>query len=227
MFGCVERFLDPQYWIGMLMAVPAIVIGLTFHEYAHAWTANRLGDPTARALGRLTFNPIKHLSLIGTICFLIFRIGWAKPVPVNPENFKKPRKGMILVSVSGPTASLIIAIAFGLVARILSFIIPPDPSSALATYLYTILVFGALLNTVFAIFNILPIPPLDGSQILFNLLPPRYNNIVMWLQRYGFFILLAFIVLLGPFLWLILGTPSMLLSRLLVGDRIMSIIQYI
>ena len=225
--GLFERFLSLEYWASVLMAVPAVIIGLTFHEYAHAWTANKLGDPTAKAMGRLTFNPLRHLSVIGTICFLLFRFGWAKPVPINPANFEKPRRGIIITSIAGPTGSLIIAVAFAILARLLSLFLPPDPSSLLSSYVYSILVYGTILNILFFFFNLIPIPPLDGSQILFNLLPARYANVYQFLQRFGFFILIGFIVLFRGIFWLILGTPTLFLSHLLVGNRILSIIQSI
>ena len=104
-----------DYLISLLYSIPAVLIALCFHEYAHAWMANKLGDPTAKNMGRMTIDPTKHLDLIGTICMLLFRFGWAKPVPINPRNFKKPKRDEILVSVSGVAMNLLVAfVAYGI-----------------------------------------------------------------------------------------------------------------
>jgi len=220
MSGFFSRFADINYWLTILLALPGILIGLTFHEFAHAWMANRLGDPTAKMMGRLTLNPLKHLNLIGTLAIIFFRFGWAKPVPINPDNFMDRRKGMILVSVAGPASNLILAIAFAVISRLLS-LIPPDPY-AIMSYIMAILVFAVFYNLLLAFFNIIPIPPLDGSQILFSLLPLRYTNALLWLQRYGFIILL--VLIFTRVLWYIIGVPSLYLTAILAGPSALGII---
>lgn len=220
MSGFFSRFADINYWLTILLALPGILIGLTFHEFAHAWMANRLGDPTAKMMGRLTLNPLKHLNLIGTLAIIFFRFGWAKPVPINPDNFMDRRKGMILVSVAGPASNLILAIAFAVISRLLS-LIPPDPY-AIMSYIMAILVFAVFYNLILAFFNIIPIPPLDGSQILFSLLPLRYTNAFLWLQRYGFIILL--VLIFTRVLWYIIGVPSLYLTAILAGPSALGII---
>lgn len=220
MSGFFSRLADINYWLNILLALPGILIGLTFHEFAHAWMANRLGDPTAKMMGRLTLNPLKHLSLIGTLAIIFFRFGWAKPVPINPDNFMDRRKGMILVSVAGPASNLILAIAFAVISRLLS-LIPPDPY-AIMSYIMAILVFAVFYNLILAFFNIIPIPPLDGSQILFSLLPLRYTNALLWLQRYGFIILL--VLIFTRVLWYIIGVPSLYLTAILAGPSALGII---
>lgn len=220
MSGFFSRLADINYWLTILLALPGILIGLTFHEFAHAWMANRLGDPTAKMMGRLTLNPLKHLNLIGTLAIIFFRFGWAKPVPINPDNFMDRRKGMILVSVAGPASNLILAIAFAVISRLLS-LIPPDPY-AIMSYIMAILVFAVFYNLILAFFNIIPIPPLDGSQILFSLLPLRYTNALLWLQRYGFIILL--VLIFTRVLWYIIGVPSLYLTAILAGPSALGII---
>lgn len=220
MSGFFSRLADINYWLTILLALPGILIGLTFHEFAHAWMANRLGDPTAKMMGRLTLNPLKHLNLIGTLAIIFFRFGWAKPVPINPDNFMDRRKGMILVSVAGPASNLILAIAFAVISRLLS-LIPPDPY-AIMSYIMAILVFAVFYNLILAFFNIIPIPPLDGSQILFSLLPLRYTNALLWLHRYGFIILL--VLIFTRVLWYIIGVPSLYLTAILAGPSALGII---
>ncbi len=202
------------------MAVPGWVLGLSFHEFAHAWAANKQGDPTAKMLGRLTLNPLRHLDIIGTIAIIIFRIGWAKPVPINPDNFKNRRKGTILVSLAGPAANFLLAVAFAVVFRLVS-LVPADPYN-IVSYALSILGLAVFYNFILAFFNLIPIPPLDGSQILFSLLPLRTVNFQLWFQRYGFIILI--LLLVSGVLWPVILVPSGILTRLLAGPLAMGII---
>ncbi len=169
-----------------IISFPAILAALTVHEYFHGYIALRMGDPTAKFAGRLTFNPIKHIDIFGLIAFIIFRFGWAKPVPVNPYNFRDMKKGIIYTSVAGPASNFIFAFCCGLLLRIL-------PDTSIFMPLRGIIGFGLLYNLIFCAFNLIPIPPLDGSQILFSLLPPSYAHIQYWLERYGFMVLLGLI----------------------------------
>lgn len=166
----------------MLYIIPALLIGLTLHEVAHGWVANKLGDPTAKNLGRLTLNPLKHLDPLGAFFLLIFQFGWAKPVPVNPFYFKGDRKkGMLLVSLAGPVTNLIIAV---ITAIIWKFIEPQG-------YIVTGIVYFIFhINLVLAVFNFLPVPPLDGSKIFAGLLPSKYSEVIYNIERYGIAILL-------------------------------------
>ena len=177
-----------------IMAVP-ILLAVTIHEYAHGWVADRLGDPTARLAGRLTFNPFKHLDLFGTIIFVLTRmIGWAKPVPVNPFNLKNPKKGMMLVSLAGFTANIILAVVSGILFRSMyPFGIPYLPFEV--NYpLNQMILESVRINLGLALFNIIPIPPLDGSKVLAGLLPPNLYVQFSKIEPYGFLILIFLIV---------------------------------
>lgn len=170
------------------LTLPAIILGLTFHEYAHGWVAYRLGDTTAAAYGRLTINPVAHIDPIGFILLMLAGFGWAKPVPVNPYNFKGDiKQGMLLVSLAGPVTNLLLAtisaVALGLFANMN---IP---------YFNIIMQYMIIINVVLAIFNLIPIPPLDGSKILAGLLPGRQAWLDQ-LESYGP-ILLIVLVLFG------------------------------
>ncbi|MBA7597634.1 hypothetical protein ES703_04639 [subsurface metagenome] len=220
MSGFFSRFADINYWLTILLALPGILIGLTFHEFAHAWMANRLGDPTAKMMGRLTLNPLKHLNLIGTLALIFFRFGWAKPVPINPDNFRDRRKGTLLVSIAGPGANLLLALLLAALFRLFGLI--SLQTSPVIAYIQGILGLAVFYNLILAFFNIIPIPPLDGSQILFSLLPLRYTNALLWLRRYGFIILL--VLIFTRVLWYIIGVPSLYLTAILAGPSALGII---
>jgi len=179
------------------LLAPPILIAITFHELAHGLVADRLGDPTARLAGRLTINPIKHLDPIGTLVFVFTRmIGWAKPVPVNPYNLKDPKRDMIWISLAGPAANMIIAVISAIVFKMLS-VITVSPDSIFGEKVFIPLAIMVqlcvVLNIGLAVFNLLPIPPLDGSKILMGLLPYRQAVAYSRLEPYGFLILIALI----------------------------------
>ncbi len=181
----------------VLMAVP-ILMAVTFHELAHGYVAYRLGDPTAKNAGRLTLNPLKHLDPVGTLVFVVTRmIGWAKPVPVNPYNLRNPRRDMVWVSVAGPAANMVLAVISAAAYKVVMLM--PLPSSLLAEKvlypLVMMLQLSVVLNIGLAVFNTIPIPPLDGSKILMGLLPARHAIAYSRIEPYGFFILLALIFL--------------------------------
>lgn len=179
-----------------LMAVP-ILIAVTFHELAHGIVADRLGDPTARMAGRLTLNPIKHLDPIGAIVFILTRtIGWARPVPVNPYNFKNPVQGMLYVSLAGPLSNFAIAIIASFIYKlILSMQSDPLIAEKVLVPIALMIRYTVILNIGIGVFNLIPIPPLDGSKILMGLLPPKLRMVYARIEPYGFFILLGLIIL--------------------------------
>jgi Zn-dependent protease len=198
-----------------VMAMP-LVFAIVFHEVAHGWVANRLGDPTARDLGRLTLNPIPHIDLIGTIIMPLvlyfgtngqFVFGYAKPVPIDPRYFKDPKKGMALSSLAGPGINLLMAILFSLVLRVIfPAVKESDPSDISGRALFPIalmLSYGVLINVALAVLNLIPVPPLDGSRIVYWLLPERLGAIYYRLERFGMLILMALLVfrVLGAIIW--------------------------
>ena len=166
----------------------AIIVGITIHEFAHAWAAYYYGDPTAKNMGRLSLNPLVHLDPFGFILLLIAGFGYGKPVPVNPYNFRNQKWGNILVSAAGPFSNLIQIIIFGLSLNFLIFL---GPDNLLVTFLVALI----YINIVLMIFNIIPIPPLDGSKILMALLPSSADNFKLWLTKNGPFVLLGLIIL--------------------------------
>lgn len=171
-----------------------LLYSVIFHELAHGWVANKMGDPTAKWLGRLTLNPLKHLDPIGTLLLLVVGFGWAKPVPVNLENISGDRrqKGLILVSAAGITANII----FAFIAILLFRLISPDPYGMAGQILFLL----AHINIILAAFNLIPIPPLDGSKILMGFAPDSVNRILNQIEPFGFFIVIGLLIsgLLNP-----------------------------
>ena len=166
-----------------------LLYSVIFHELAHGWVAYKMGDSTAKWMGRLTLNPVKHLDPFGSLMLLIVGFGWAKPVPVNLENIPvdQRRKGIILVSAAGITANII----FAFVALLLLRLISPEPSSMAAQVLSLL----AYINIILAAFNLIPIPPLDGSKILMGFAPDSVNRVLNQLEPFGFFIVLGLLFL--------------------------------
>ncbi len=195
--------------IGLLIIAPPILFALTVHEYAHGWMALRLGDPTAKDAGRLTLNPLSHLDPIGTLMLFIVHLGWAKPVPVNPYNLRHPKKDMMWVSLAGPGANMLTAFACGLIIRLINPLTSNfEIGSSAFGILVMMIVYGMVINLVLAFFNLIPLPPLDGSKILMGLLPAEYEYRMIQLERIGPFLLIG-IIMIGhlagvPILWGIL-----------------------
>lgn len=210
-----------------VMAMP-LVFAIVFHEVAHGWVADKLGDPTARKAGRLTLNPISHIDLFGTIIMplLLFLLtdgrmlfGYAKPVPINPYNFKNPKKGMALSSLAGPGVNMIMAVACAFLLRAvmggLEGKVPEPYWGWLAIPLSYMFVYGIIINVVLAVLNLIPIPPLDGSRVMYWVLPDRQAAAYYRLEPYGTLILLMLIMfgalgkimtpILRPLLALLLG----------------------
>lgn len=171
----------------LLLLLPALVIAITIHEFAHAYVADRLGDPTPQLQGRLTLNPLKHFDPIGTLMLLFFRFGWGKPVEFDPYNLRHPRRDAALISLAGPAVNLILAALLSLSLRL-----PLPVPLSLLVY------FTILININLAVFNLLPVPPLDGSKILYGFLPrdwaDEYND---FMGRYGTILLILLIIPIG------------------------------
>ena len=183
-----QLFQNP---LQFLYVLPAIIIGLTVHEWAHAYAAFRLGDPTAKNLGRMTLNPIAHVDIIGFLMLLLVGFGWAKPVPVNPRNFKNYKRDDIIVSLAGIFTNIIVAFLFSFVyvAGILKW--------GLGTNEAFMSIIGSIItiNLALAIFNLIPIYPLDGSHVAESLLMRKIPRVFMFLRQYGQFILLGLLFL--------------------------------
>lgn len=206
----------------IILIAPPVLFAIVFHEVAHGWVANKLGDPTARMLGRLTLNPIKHVDPIGTLLvpavLLImhspFLFGWAKPVPVTPQNFAKPRTGMAWVAAAGPASNLLMAIIWVAIAWLAAAFVPKAPWLMPFYYMGQ---FGVVANVVLGVLNLFPLPPLDGSRVLTGLLPPEGARIMYRIEPYGLFIVAILMmtgvlnVILGP---LMDGLINLLLAPL-------------
>lgn len=175
-----------------ILKIPAILLALTIHEYAHGWMAMKLGDPTARDAGRLTLNPVAHLDPIGALMLLWGPFGWAKPVPVNGSYFKKPKRDIFLVSAAGPISNVLLAIVLGSIHRLLMVNTPAFINSI--PHLQQFLLLTILINLGISFFNLLPVPPLDGSKILLSMLPNRWIPGYLEKTRYVPLIFIAMLI---------------------------------
>lgn len=173
----------------IIILAPPFLLALTVHEFAHGYVAHRFGDPTAQQAGRLTMNPLKHLDPWGVLAFLIMKIGWAKPVPVDPRYFKNPRQDMIWVALAGIGANIMVAISSGILVRLLGGLSGRLPQFFLEPLLF-MLAASVWINIMLAVFNLLPIPPLDGSRVLKGILPPGLASLYARLDPFGFILLL-------------------------------------
>lgn len=212
-----------------LLLLPVLLISVIVHEIAHGYTALRLGDPTAKQAGRLTANPIPHIDLVGSILVPLISvivagrvfIAWAKPVPVNPANFKNFRSDDILVSVMGPASNLALAFVFSVITGIVLMVTPGDPSGA-TEFFVRIMLNGVYLNIILAVFNMLPVPPLDGSHVLASLLPQQLGDNYRRIGFLGIFIVLLLLnnpTFRGIFLSIIetVATPYIFIIRFFAG----------
>lgn len=194
----LDYLLD--FLLELLIVFPTVLIALSFHEAAHGFVAYKLGDPTAKYLGRLTLNPVKHIDPIGTICMLIAHFGWAKPVPIDITNFKNPKRDLAISSLAGPVMNLLLGL-FGCFLYVLTINLLPEYTFeysseftlGLARTLIKFVYYFGWLNISLALFNLLPIPPLDGSKILYAFLPPKPNN---WLKMHEREVAIGFMIIL-------------------------------
>jgi len=197
-----------------LFLIIILIFSVVIHEVSHGAMANYLGDPTAKYSNRLTLNPLRHLDPIGSIFLPLFLIlirspilfGWAKPVPVNPYNFRDQKYGQAKVALAGPASNLVIALVFGLALRFL-------PEMTKNSGLYFMFSYIVYINILLTIFNLLPVPPLDGSHLLFSFLSPRLENLKIFLSQFGIFILFFILSFFPHWLFLIIDW----IYRLLVG----------
>ena len=195
----------PAEFVSMILRVPGFLLAISVHEYAHAKMAYNLGDDTAQLLGRMTVEPWAHIDVVGSLMLLIFGFGWAKPVPVNTYRLQNPRRDMAKISLAGPVANLITALVLEILTVIL-LIFVSFPGAL--RYIPTVLEVGAWINAGLGFFNLIPVPPLDGSNILDVYIPYSARDAWNWIQRYGFVILVALMVL---------GVVSAVMQPLLTG----------
>jgi len=210
MFDLAATFQD------LAIRIPVFLLALTIHEFAHGWVANRMGDPTARLQGRLTLNPMAHLDIIGTIAIVLIGFGWAKPVPVDARYLRRPRQDMILIAAAGPGSNLILAAAVALCYRMIPWAVLGPEWTWFLVPLRAMLRTGVWVNVLLAVFNLLPIPPLDGSRVVSGLLPLRQAISYSRLEPYGFVIifLLFFSGIMDPIFGAAVRTLTLALFRM-------------
>jgi len=191
-----------------LMAIPIFLFSLTIHEFSHGYIAYRFGDPTAKNAGRLTLNPLPHIDLMGALVFLIsnFTFGWAKPVPVVPNYFREYKKGILWSAAAGPISNLLLALGAGILFRIIPNMMPDHQTASIVA---SFLSYAVMINCALAFFNLIPLPPLDGSKVLFGILPDRYDYIAEQLERvgpFGLMVLIGIGFLTGfSVIWMLIG----------------------
>lgn len=202
--------------ISFLYTLPALLFCLSVHEFAHAYTAYKLGDRTQKAMGRLTLNPFSHIDIAGFICIALFGFGWGKPVMIDDRNFKNKAAGNALTAFAGPCSNIIMAILFTIILKILLItgVILPKINSVVGSIILNMLILTIQFNVVFAIFNLIPIPPFDGSRILYFFLPEKGREYMYKIEQYSFIIVLVILVtgigskLVSPIVNFVLGLLS-------------------
>ena len=202
--------------ISFLYTLPALLFCLSVHEFAHAYTAYKLGDRTQKAMGRLTLNPFSHIDIAGFICIALFGFGWGKPVMIDDRNFKHKAAGNAVTAFAGTCSNIIMAILFTIILKILLItgVILPTINSVVGSIILNMLILTIQFNVVFAIFNLIPIPPFDGSRILYFFLPAKGREYMYKIEQYSFIIVLVILVtgigskLVSPIVNLVLGLLS-------------------
>lgn len=202
--------------ISFLYTLPALLFCLSVHEFAHAYTAYKLGDRTQKAMGRLTLNPFSHIDIAGFICIALFGFGWGKPVMIDDRNFKNKAAGNALTAFAGPFSNIIMAILFTIILKVLLItgVILPTINSMVGSIILNMLILTIQFNVVFAIFNLIPIPPFDGSRILYFFLPAKGREYMYKIEQYSFVIVLVILVtgigskLVSPIVNFVLGLLS-------------------
>ncbi|MCX8130197.1 MAG: site-2 protease family protein [Clostridia bacterium] len=190
----------------MLLTIPGILIGLSFHEFAHAFASDRLGDPTPRSQGRLTLSPRAHIDILGFLFILFARFGWAKPVQVNPRYYKNPGRDEIIVSLAGPAMNFVVAVFFTILMKIsLVFDLYSLMGETAFSILLTLFGYTIWINIMLLVFNLIPIPPLDGYHVIANFVPYRYRDALFKIEQYSMFILIIFV--LSPLSRIVIGKP--------------------
>ncbi len=206
--GSLQNFLDHMDWWGLitlLVSAVAALLCITFHELSHGFAAYRLGDPTAKNAGRLTLNPIKHIDVMGLIMMIVVKVGWAKPVPVDMRYFKRPKRDMAITALAGPVSNFLLALAALLICSLLYNFGRVTHASLIALCFFSNV---AILSVGLGLFNLIPISPLDGSKVLFSVLPDRAYYTILRYEKYvmGLLILLTFVgVFDKPLSFLIVG----------------------
>lgn len=236
----IQNFISdlPMY----LLSLPIVLLSLSVHECCHGYVALKLGDPTARNFGRLTLNPLKHIDPIGFICMVLFHFGWANPVPINTRYFKKPRRDMALSALAGPVSNILLAIVFAALLRLAVLIgsefFMADITSIISAYHFktdlivsrgfivfamitVMLYFGVIINFGYALFNLIPIPPLDGSRIFYVFLPVKWYFGIMRYERIIMFVMLGLLwlgVITVPLNWALNGLENATFFLFGMGD---------
>lgn len=179
-----------------LYTLPILLISLSIHEFAHAFTAYKLGDRSQKALGRLTLDPFRHIDWMGFICIALMGFGWGKPVMVDDTNFKNRSRGNMLTALAGPLSNLLLAVFFTIILKVLVMtnLIVPVVGSTVGGVLFNMLILSIQFNLVFAVFNMIPIPPFDGSKVLYYFLPYKAKQVFHTLEHYSFYIIIIFLV---------------------------------
>lgn len=176
--------------LDIIVTIPIVLVALTFHEFSHGYIAYKLGDPTAKYMGRLTLNPLKHLDPIGTICMILCKFGWAKPVPVDMRQFKNPKRDMAICAIAGPMSNLILGFLGTFIYWLVCVLFPSVAYNSYSVYFLSLF---AVLNIYLAVFNLIPLPPFDGSRVVTAFLPDKYYIKLMQNERkiaLGFFLIL-------------------------------------